>query len=153
MVFPAVSLERLCHWVSSFPHGTSCRTITFLPSQSSAVLNLSKNLLPKSLHLYNEAFSLHSLRTMVAVTKTKGGQGRVNQKGFHEILDSLHVLLTLTGYVEVLVIPAGARRIKVVEEKPAHSYLGNRCYRLTQELSRTPAPQFRTQLVCLQVHT
>lgn len=30
-----------------------------------------------------------------------------------------------TGYVEVLVIPAGARRIKVVEEKPAHSYLGN----------------------------
>lgn len=39
-----------------------------------------------------------------------------------------HVLLTLTGYVEVLVIPAGARRIKVVEEKPAHSYLGNLCY-------------------------
>ncbi|KAM4875856.1 A disintegrin and metalloproteinase with thrombospondin motifs 19 [Thomomys bottae] len=27
------------------------------------------------------------------------------------------------GYVEVLVIPAGARSIKVVEEKPAHSYL------------------------------
>ncbi|KAF7485633.1 Hypothetical predicted protein [Marmota monax] len=30
------------------------------------------------------------------------------------------------GYVEVLVIPAGARRIKVVEEKPAHSYLALR---------------------------
>ncbi|XP_053158834.1 A disintegrin and metalloproteinase with thrombospondin motifs 19 isoform X3 [Hemicordylus capensis] len=30
------------------------------------------------------------------------------------------------GYVEALVIPAGARRIKVVEEKPAHSYLGER---------------------------
>nr|XP_033784858.1 A disintegrin and metalloproteinase with thrombospondin motifs 19 isoform X2 [Geotrypetes seraphini] len=27
------------------------------------------------------------------------------------------------GYVEALVIPAGARRIKIVEEKPAHSYL------------------------------
>lgn len=40
--------------------------------------------------------------------------------------------MTLTGYVEVLVIPAGARRIKVVEEKPAHSYLGN----LTQSRSK-----------------
>ncbi|MBZ3891382.1 A disintegrin and metalloproteinase with thrombospondin motifs 19 [Sciurus carolinensis] len=30
------------------------------------------------------------------------------------------------GYIEVLVIPAGARRIKVVEEKPAHSYLALR---------------------------
>ncbi|CAH7022422.1 Adamts19 [Phodopus roborovskii] len=30
------------------------------------------------------------------------------------------------GYVEVLVIPAGARRIKVVEGKPAHSYLALR---------------------------
>ncbi|EPQ07343.1 A disintegrin and metalloproteinase with thrombospondin motifs 19 [Myotis brandtii] len=30
------------------------------------------------------------------------------------------------GYVEVLVIPTGARRIKVVEEKPAHSYLALR---------------------------
>lgn len=28
------------------------------------------------------------------------------------------------GYVEALVIPAGARRIKVVEEIPSHSYLG-----------------------------
>ncbi|XP_069083393.1 A disintegrin and metalloproteinase with thrombospondin motifs 19 isoform X1 [Pleurodeles waltl] len=31
-----------------------------------------------------------------------------------------------TGYVEALVIPAGARRIKVVEEKPTHSYLALR---------------------------
>ncbi|XP_072447201.1 LOW QUALITY PROTEIN: A disintegrin and metalloproteinase with thrombospondin motifs 19-like [Chiloscyllium punctatum] len=30
------------------------------------------------------------------------------------------------GYVEALVIPAGARRIRVVEEKPAHSYLALR---------------------------
>uniref|UniRef100_A0A8C4XYC6 ADAM metallopeptidase with thrombospondin type 1 motif 19 n=1 Tax=Gopherus evgoodei TaxID=1825980 RepID=A0A8C4XYC6_9SAUR len=30
------------------------------------------------------------------------------------------------GYIEALVIPAGARRIKVVEEKPAHSYLALR---------------------------
>ncbi|XP_069481726.1 A disintegrin and metalloproteinase with thrombospondin motifs 19 [Ambystoma mexicanum] len=30
------------------------------------------------------------------------------------------------GYVEALVIPAGARRIKVVEEKPTHSYLALR---------------------------
>ncbi|MBN3310732.1 ATS19 metalloproteinase, partial [Amia calva] len=30
------------------------------------------------------------------------------------------------GYVEAVVIPAGARRIKVVEEKPAHSYLALR---------------------------
>ncbi|ELK30284.1 A disintegrin and metalloproteinase with thrombospondin motifs 19 [Myotis davidii] len=40
--------------------------------------------------------------------------------------DLLHDLLTLAGYVEVLVIPTGARRIKVVEEKPAHSYLALR---------------------------
>lgn len=33
-------------------------------------------------------------------------------------------MLSCLGYVEALVIPAGARRIKVVEEKPAHSYLG-----------------------------
>uniref|UniRef100_A0A8D0MSQ0 Peptidase M12B domain-containing protein n=1 Tax=Sus scrofa TaxID=9823 RepID=A0A8D0MSQ0_PIG len=52
------------------------------------------------------------------------------------------------GYVEVLVIPAGARRIKVVEEKPAHSYLGNLCYthrphpRLhLQQLDCWPTPQ------------
>ncbi|XP_078531739.1 A disintegrin and metalloproteinase with thrombospondin motifs 19 [Lissotriton helveticus] len=31
-----------------------------------------------------------------------------------------------TGYVEAFVIPAGARRIKVVEEKPTHSYLALR---------------------------
>lgn len=148
LVCPAVSLERFMPLISSFPHGTSCTTITFLPSQSSAVLHLSKKLLLKSWQLYNEAFSLHSLWTMAAVTKTEGGWGRANQKGFHKSLDSLHVLLTLTGYVEVLVIPAGARRIKVVEEKPAHSYLGNRCYRLTQEFSRTPAPQFGKKLVC-----
>lgn len=43
--------------------------------------------------------------------------------------DLFHDLLTLAGYVEVLVIPTGARRIKVVEEKPAHSYLGNLGYR------------------------
>ncbi|MBN3294287.1 ATS19 metalloproteinase, partial [Polypterus senegalus] len=30
------------------------------------------------------------------------------------------------GYVEAVVIPAGARRIRVVEEKPAHSYLALR---------------------------
>lgn len=30
-----------------------------------------------------------------------------------------------TGYIEAVVIPAGARRIRVVEDKPAHSFLGN----------------------------
>lgn len=39
------------------------------------------------------------------------------------LYNSGHLVLFL-GYVEALVIPAGARRIKVVEEKPAHSYLG-----------------------------
>lgn len=29
-----------------------------------------------------------------------------------------------TGYIEAVVIPAGARRIRVVEDKPAHSFLG-----------------------------
>lgn len=29
-----------------------------------------------------------------------------------------------TGYIEAAVIPAGARRIRVVEDKPAHSFLG-----------------------------
>lgn len=57
--------------------------------------------------------------------------------------DLFHVLLTLTGYVEVLVIPTGARRIKVVEEKPAHSYLGNLCYRprAYSHTSPTPGPE------------
>lgn len=49
----------------------------------------------------------------------------VRGRDFIRMQDSWYVLLTLTGYVEVLVIPAGARRIKVVEEKPAHSFLGN----------------------------
>ncbi|KAF5913477.1 hypothetical protein HPG69_017095 [Diceros bicornis minor] len=49
--------------------------------------------------------------------------------------DLFRVLLTLTGYVEVLVIPAGARRIKVVEERPAHSYLGNLSLRDTGKQS------------------
>lgn len=39
-------------------------------------------------------------------------------------LFNLGHLVSCLGYVEALVIPAGARRIKVVEEKPAHSYLG-----------------------------
>lgn len=30
------------------------------------------------------------------------------------------------GYIEAAVIPAGARRIRVVEDKPAHSFLGKR---------------------------
>lgn len=51
----------------------------------------------------------------------------MKKKELEETQDVFHVLLTFTGYVEVLVIPAGARRIKVVEEKPAHSYLGNLC--------------------------
>lgn len=29
-----------------------------------------------------------------------------------------------TGYIEAVVIPAGARRIRVVEDRPAHSFLG-----------------------------
>lgn len=38
---------------------------------------------------------------------------------------SLHVSVFLSGYIEAVVIPAGARRIKVVEDKPSHSFLGN----------------------------
>lgn len=34
------------------------------------------------------------------------------------------VLFVATGYIEAAVIPAGARRIRVVEDKPAHSFLG-----------------------------
>lgn len=30
------------------------------------------------------------------------------------------------GYIEAAVIPAGARRIRVVEDKPAHSFLGKK---------------------------
>lgn len=29
-----------------------------------------------------------------------------------------------SGYIEAVVIPAGARRIKVVEDKPLQSFLG-----------------------------
>lgn len=35
------------------------------------------------------------------------------------------VSVFLSGYIEAVVIPAGARRIKVVEDKPSHSFLGN----------------------------
>lgn len=35
------------------------------------------------------------------------------------------MLFVTTGYIEAAVIPAGARRIRVVEDKPAHSFLGN----------------------------
>lgn len=60
--------------------------------------------------------------------KTNRTIGKVSEKKeLGETQDVFHVLLTFSGYVEVLVIPAGARRIKVVEEKPAHSYLGNLC--------------------------
>lgn len=34
------------------------------------------------------------------------------------------VLSVNTGYIEAAIIPAGARRIRVVEDKPAHSFLG-----------------------------
>jgi hypothetical protein len=34
------------------------------------------------------------------------------------------VFFVLTGYIEAAIIPAGARRIRVVEDKPAHSFLG-----------------------------
>ena len=36
-----------------------------------------------------------------------------------------HISVSLSGYIEAVVIPAGARRIKVVEDKPSHSFLGN----------------------------
>ena len=43
---------------------------------------------------------------------------------FYSFVFNFGCLVSCLGYVEALVIPAGARRIKVVEEKPAHSYLG-----------------------------
>lgn len=35
-------------------------------------------------------------------------------------------LFLAVGYIEAAVIPAGARRIRVVEDKPAHSFLGKK---------------------------
>lgn len=35
-------------------------------------------------------------------------------------------LFLVVGYIEAAVIPAGARRIRVVEDKPAHSFLGKK---------------------------
>lgn len=35
------------------------------------------------------------------------------------------VSVSHSGYIEAVVIPAGARRIKVVEDRPSHSFLGN----------------------------
>lgn len=36
-----------------------------------------------------------------------------------------HIFLFLVvGYIEAAVIPAGARRIRVMEDKPGHSFLG-----------------------------
>lgn len=40
-------------------------------------------------------------------------------------LVSPHISLLSKGYIEAAVIPVGARRIKVVEDKPSHSFLGN----------------------------
>lgn len=40
-------------------------------------------------------------------------------------LFSAGISVSLSGYIEAVVIPAGARRIKVVEDKPSHSFLGN----------------------------
>lgn len=84
-------------------------------------------------------FSLRRYWNIIAKTKTKSKKGRsrsIKKRDLKRTRDLFHVLLTLTGYVEVLVIPAGARRIKVVEEKPAHSYLGN----LTQSQSKYEPP-------------
>jgi len=41
------------------------------------------------------------------------------------MLSSLCPFLAI-GYIEAAVIPAGARRIRVVEDKPAHSFLGKK---------------------------
>lgn len=35
------------------------------------------------------------------------------------------VSVSHSGYIEAVVIPAGARRIKVIEDRPSHSFLGN----------------------------
>uniref|UniRef100_A0ACB8ERX5 A disintegrin and metalloproteinase with thrombospondin motifs 19 n=1 Tax=Sphaerodactylus townsendi TaxID=933632 RepID=A0ACB8ERX5_9SAUR len=47
-----------------------------------------------------------------------------------------------TGYVEALVIPAGARRIKVVEEKPAHSYLDHMWQKSKNDSAKKEAAMF-----------
>lgn len=39
---------------------------------------------------------------------------------------SIHPFFVAPGYIEAAVIPAGARRIRVVEDKPAHSFLGKK---------------------------
>lgn len=38
----------------------------------------------------------------------------------------IHPFFVTVGYIEAAVIPAGARRIRVVEDKPAHSFLGKK---------------------------
>lgn len=38
----------------------------------------------------------------------------------------IHPSFVAVGYIEAAVIPAGARRIRVVEDKPAHSFLGKK---------------------------
>lgn len=42
-----------------------------------------------------------------------------------EVFSSFCLFLAV-GYIEAAVIPAGARRIRVVEDKPAHSFLGKK---------------------------
>lgn len=64
----------------------------------------------------------------ISYQKTKSKEERASQLRKSHLLRTQDLSLdslALAGYVEVLVIPTGARRIKVVEEKPAHSYLGN----------------------------
>ncbi|XP_057688046.1 A disintegrin and metalloproteinase with thrombospondin motifs 17 isoform X1 [Corythoichthys intestinalis] len=50
------------------------------------------------------------------------GMGK-KRTSFRPLVGSLHPTARASGYVEAAVIPAGARRIKVVEDKPLHSFL------------------------------
>lgn len=52
------------------------------------------------------------------------GGGAVSLSWWVEVCRFTCVLSVTTGYIEAAIIPAGARRIRVVEDKPAHSFLG-----------------------------
>lgn len=92
-------------------------------------------------------FSSHRYGNIKAKIKTKTRNSKSTEK--RDLLrtrDLFHDVLTLAGYVEVLVIPTGARRIKVVEEKPAHSYLGNLGYRHRAHPRTSQLPALGVQL-------
>lgn len=62
----------------------------------------------------------------------------------YHVLKSAFLLFSLAvfpeGYIEAAVIPVGARRIKVVEDQPSHSFLGKSFSLCNKDQTDSPCP-------------